>query len=161
MTHSEDDGGVRKEVTILGGKPLPKQLATEMPDAVTQIKPKDSQDKPKIVNAIWVDDDPMVTDLPCQLLFPLIIDVYRTPAELMSRVEPNCIYSKNTPIFLDYNFDNAPNITGVDVAKKLFELGFTKLRLLSGQDLEASGVEIPDYLMILPKSAAANLDKYF
>ena len=52
-------------------------------------------------------------------------------------------------------------ITGVDVAKKLFELGFTKLRLLSGQDFEASGVEIPDYLMVLPKSAAANLDKYF
>ena len=69
----------------------------------------DSQNSLKTVNAIWVDDDPMVTDLQCQLLFPLIIDVYRTPAELMSRVEPNCIYSKNTPIFLDYNFDNASN----------------------------------------------------
>lgn len=121
----------------------------------------DSQSSLKTVNAIWVDDDPMVTDLQCQLLHPLIIDVYRTPAELMSHIEPICIYSKNTPVFLDYNFDNAPNTTGVDVAKKLHELGFTKLRLLSGQDFEATGVEIPDYLMILPKSAAANLDKYF
>lgn len=121
----------------------------------------DSQNSLKTVNAIWVDDDPMVTDLQCQLLFPLIIDVYRTPAELMGNIEPNCIYSKDTPVFLDYNFDNAFNITGVDVAKKLFELGFTKLRLLSGQDFEASGVEIPDYLMVLPKSAAAHLDKYF
>ncbi len=121
----------------------------------------DSQDKLKTVNAIWVDDDPMVTDLQCQLLHPLIIDVYRTPAELMSHIESSCIYSKNTPIFLDYNFDNAPNITGVDVAKKLYGLGFTKLYLLSGQDFEASGVEIPDYLMILPKTAAAHLDKYF
>ena len=121
----------------------------------------DSQNSLKTVNAIWVDDDPMVTDLQCQLLFPLIIDVYRTPAELMGNIEPNCIYSKDTPVFLDYNFDNASNITGVDVGKKLFELGFTKLRLLSGQDFEASGVEIPDYLMVLPKSAAAHLDKYF
>jgi len=123
--------------------------------------PKDSKGNLKTVNAIWVDDDPMVTDLQCQLLFPLIIDVYRTPFELMKHIKPNCIYSKNTPIFLDYSFDNAPNITGVDVAKNLYELGFTKLHLLSGQDFEATDVKIPDYLMILPKSAAAHLDKYF
>ena len=87
-----------------------------------------AQNSLKTVNAIWVDDDPMVTDLQCQLLHPLIIDVYRTPAELMSHIEPICFYSKNTPVFLDYNFDNAPNTTGVDVAKKLYGVLCRKVR---------------------------------
>lgn len=156
-----DESDIQKEIITLGAKLLPKQLATEIPICVTQPKTHHSEENIKVVNAIWVDDDPMVTDLQCQLLLPHVVDVYRTPYELMKSIEPMCIYSKNTAVFLDYNFDNADEITGIDIAKKLHELGFIKLYLLSGQDFEGTDVEIPEYLTVLPKSAAAQLNKYF
>ena len=156
-----DESDIQKEIITLGAKLLPKQLATEIPICVTQPKTHHSEENIKAVNAIWVDDDPMVTDLQCQLLLPHVVDVYRTPYELMKNIEPTCIYSKDTAVFLDYNFDNAPEIKGIDIAKKLHEFGFTKLYLLSGQDFEGTDLEIPEYLTVLPKSAAAHLDKYF
>lgn len=161
VTSHYNEKNIQKQIINLGAKLLPKQLANDIPIRIIKSVEKHSKQNLKVVDAIWLDDDPSVTDLTCQLMPNLAIDVYRSPIEFMKNIEPNCIYAKDTPIFLDNNFNEIENITGISIAIKLHQLGFTKLRLLSGQDLDAVGIIPPDYLLILPKSAASNLEKYF
>ena len=96
-------------------------------------------EKIKIVDAIWVDDDERMTNhASLNFADEDKVVIYRTPKELMQNIHR---YPKKTCIFLDNNFEGFQE-KGIDIAAQLHQLGFTTLYLISG-DLEL-GV-IPDY----------------
>lgn len=160
VTSHYNESDTQKEIIRLGAKLLPKQLANSISIRVSHQQESCPNNELHTVSAIWLDDDPSITDLNCQLMAPLIIDVFRSPLEMMNIIEMRN-YPKDIPIFLDNNFEGFPEVTGIDIAIKLHQLGFTKLRLLSGQDLGASDISPPEYLIIIPKYAASELDQYF
>ena len=65
------------------------------------------------------------------------IDIYRNPFELMNNTH---IYPKNTPIFLDNNYEGT-YISGTELGLELHNLGFTQLTLITAE----TSIEHEDY----------------
>jgi|GEM_PF-376420 len=73
-----------------------------------------------------------------------VVDTYCHPQRFLENVSR---YAKDTKICMDN--DLGCRITGIQLAKQLYEAGFTRLYLLSGWDFEKG--EVPDYLTVIVK----------
>lgn len=82
----------------------------------------------------------------------LVIDTYYSPKRFLDSLAQ---YAQGVKICLDNDFRDATN--GMELAKKLHELGYSKLYMLSGTDFAAA--EVPDYLTVILKSDTDDLHK--
>ena len=72
-------------------------------------------------------------------------EAYHSPEELLENAHK---YKKDVRIFVDNNFI-CSKLTGVDTAKKLHELGFTRIHILTGE----SYLEAPPYVTVIVKGS--------
>lgn len=147
---------IQNQVMALNAKLLPKQLASFIPVVVSEVQKNDGQ--PTRVDAVWLDDEPSFTSSHEKVFIRKNkkVDIYRTPQELKDNLH---LYPKETPVFLDNNF--APpfqDYHGTQIAKELHEMGFSKLFLITGEDLDQD--DYP-YLKIIKKHSLDNLTQYF
>ena len=140
----------------LSAKLLPKKLVGYIPIVVNETQ--DLGENTNTVDAIWLDDDPSFTSWHEKKFIEKgkKIIVYRTPKELLDNIH---LYPKDKPIFLDNNFARPfANFAGTEIAKKLHEMGFSKLILITGDRINQS--DYP-YLIILHKSMVNKMQDYF
>lgn len=109
-----------------------------------------------MVDGIWLDDDAGFTLMHEQDLIThgKKVDIYRSPEVLLANIH---IYPKHIPILLDNNFEST-GMQGTAVASELHKLGFTKLFLVSGDNINKSTYP---YLTILSKFDLDDICKYF
>lgn len=87
----------------------------------------------KAVDLIIIDDDELLLDTFSKLLFEgMSVDTYLNPHELLENISQ---YSLNTKIAIDNNYNNN-SLKGVDIARELYNKGYTNLYILSGEDPE-------------------------
>ena len=147
---------IQNQVMSLNAKLIPKQLASFIPVVVSETPKNDGQ--PTRVDAVWLDDEPSFTSSHEKVFIRKNkkVDIYRTPQELKDNLH---LYPKETPVFLDNNF--APpfqDYHGTQIAKELHDMGFSKLFLITGEDLDQD--DYP-YLKIIKKHSLDNLTQYF
>jgi PAS domain S-box-containing protein len=141
------------EVIHIGTRILPKEMASEVPiKIIKSAAPKSSELKK--VDLIIVEDDRMLSSaLASYFEGTHSVVVYEKPEELLKNLSA---YEKHTKISLDHSFDNSP-LKGLEVAKKLYEEGYTNLLLLSGTEFEPS--QLPSYLTFVLKTDPDMLEK--
>ena len=147
---------IQNKVMSLSAKLLPKKLVGYIPIVVNETQ--DLGENANTVDAIWLDDDPSFTSWHEKKFIEKgkKIIVYRTPKELLDNIH---LYPKDKPIFLDNNFARPfANFAGTEIAKKLHEIGFSKLILITGDRINQS--DYP-YLIILHKSMVNKMQDYF
>lgn len=148
---------IRERAIKMNTKVLPKQQASEIPIRIDHTltyenKAQSQEDSLKIVDLILVDDNENFAQTLIDFVFDQdIVDYYRDPRKLLENLNQ---YPKNTRIYLDNNFTMVDEL-GVDIAKKLHELGFTRLYLLSGDTFKPE--EIPSYLTVILKTQIDNI----
>lgn len=138
---------VQTQVAKIGTKFLPKQLAFEI---VIKVNETDKHSIEK-VDAVIVDDDKAFVN--SLLLFAFddqVTEEYQNPEHFLKNVDK---YPKDIKIYLDNNYATS-ELKGLDVAKELYERGYTQLYLLSGETL--NDTEIPHYLTVIGKN---NIEK--
>lgn len=147
VTSHYNDRLVRELAKKTGTKILPKQLASEIPITIgeREIFPKKVSEI-KNVDMVIVDDDKNF--MQCFLLFAFgkVIDTYYNPIEFLDNISQ---YPKDTKICLDNNFDIS-KMRGLDIAKQLYEQGYTKLYIISGQSFEEG--QVPSYVTVILKT---------
>jgi FixJ family two-component response regulator len=143
---------LRDQAARIGTKILPKQLASEINiliDSDIQYKNIEA----KHIDLIIVDDDKRFSDsLTRRLFLDKKVDHYLDPYHFLKQVTR---YPKNTKILLDNHF--ATNMTGIELAEKLHEIGYTSLYLLSGDTFKKS--ELPIYLTVIRKDDISSIKK--
>ncbi|MBP9741877.1 MAG: GNAT family N-acetyltransferase [Burkholderiales bacterium] len=139
-------------------KILPKDLSSKVPIKVDLGSAHNNKDELLNVHMVFVDDQPEVTNSIVNTHYKhLVIDSYTNPYEFLANVDK---YPKDTTIFLDnlYFMENrAYDIDGIQIAKQLHEIGYTRLFLLSGENFCT-----PKYLTLVSKDdkeKLARLDK--
>jgi len=78
-------------------------------------------------------------------------DTYGSPTELLSNIHK---YAKDTKICMGQEFGEY-QIKGIELAKKLNELGYTKLYLFTGYRLD--DLDIPYYVTAISKDESENI----
>jgi two-component system aerobic respiration control sensor histidine kinase ArcB len=157
VTSHYADSVVLNRVSHMKTKILPKQLAPEIPiiveqsvQASTDIASKEVALKQ--VDAILVDDDKRFADMLIQYVFgDNKIDYFEDPYEFMEKIKN---YPKNTRIYLDNHYKTA-NLTGFTLAKELYEKGYAKLYLLTGDTFKPG--QAPDYVKVIRKDDIENI----
>ncbi|MCD6045013.1 MAG: Histidine kinase [Gammaproteobacteria bacterium] len=142
VTSHYADPEVQAEAVKAGTKILPKQLAAEV---VIKINDRDEVTSEKVY-AVLVDDHPGFTKALALYAFDddQITAEYNNPEHLLRDLDK---YAKNTKIYLDNNYATS-KLTGIEVAKKLHEQGYTHLYILSGE----SALEAPSYVTVIGKN---------
>jgi PAS domain S-box-containing protein len=135
----------------IGTKILPKQLASEIPiyidHTTNEEKQEPQKEGQKKVDLVLVDDNETFAQTLIDFIFDQdVVDYYRDPRKLLANLNQ---YPKDTRIYLDNNFTMVDEL-GIDFAKNLHELGFTRLYLLSGDTFKPG--EIPSYLTVIIKT---------
>lgn len=80
------------------------------------------------------------------------MDIYDDPVDFLKNLGK---YSKEIQIFLDNDLNS--DLSGIDLAKQLYEMGFTQLYLISGKDFEKD--EIPNYVTVIAKTDIEDIEK--
>lgn len=134
-----------KSCTNFGIKILPEVLAYKIPihlHSSNTTEPGLLQD----VEVIIVDDNLIYSKMLIRFAFPhQLVEEYDNPEVFLENVEK---YPKSIKICLDNHFANS-NLTGVELAQKLYEKGYTRLYLLSGKDFNKK--DMPKYLIAIAK----------
>lgn len=138
VTRHTDTQNIQQELLALNAKLIPKTLKQFVPIDI-KTSSEYSQQNLKLVDAIWLEDDEMLAFAFRQSFDSSgkKIDIYRNPFEFMAN---NHIYPKNTPIFLDNNYEGT-YVSGIELGLKLHNLGFTQLNLITGE----RNIEHKDY----------------
>jgi PAS domain S-box-containing protein len=154
------DGVIEAKIKI-----LPKQLTPEVPLKIIekQIEVKKTVDATntaslKDIDIVVVEDYKTLADGFSMLLNKngRKSDVYYDGNKFLKNFKQ---YSKNTDICLDYSLGDT---TGVEIAKTLYEAGYTKLYLLTGWDKDSlEEYNIPSYLTVLLKTDMDAIIKKF
>jgi hypothetical protein len=145
VTSHYASANVRSKSLEHGTRVLPKQLAAEIPIVVNQLATK--VEVARYADVIVVDDDKLFAQTLIMFAFSgKVVKHYEDPQQFLANIMH---YAKDTKICLDNNFIPS-NIKGMEIAKILFEQGYTKLYLLSGQSLKRD--EIPEYLTVILKT---------
>ena len=134
-----DTQNIQQELLELNARLIPKKLKQFIPIIVDISSTEYSEKNPKLVDAVWLEDDKMVGSLFANEFASVDkkIDIYRNPFELMNNTH---IYPKNTPIFLDNNYEGT-YISGTELGLELHNLGFTQLTLITAE----TSIEHEDY----------------
>lgn len=148
VTSHYADGQVQSQALKLDAKVLPKQLAAEI--AI------DIYEGEKAVDLIIVDDDEFVRDSLVYLLKEngKTVAQYHDPLAFLSEAKE---YSKDAAVLLDHQFNGDMN--GIELAKYLHEMGYTRLYLFSGRDFNKS--DLPSYLNVISKTDVKSIYKLF
>lgn len=164
-----------KEVRALAAKTKtrisPKLLASEIPiyisaekseDSVT-LKPEISKENmmentnntiERIVDAVLLDDDEVLLRSLTKFAFAKkTVDTYTDPDEFLLRVAE---YHKDTLFCIDNNLGFG-KINGIKLATKLYDMGYTRLYLLSGTDFTPG--QLPEYLNVVLKGDMTAITK--
>jgi PAS domain S-box-containing protein len=145
VTSHYADPEVQAKAAITNTKILPKQLASEI---IIKMNETDEAEAEK-VHAVIVDDNKaFVRSLQAYGFGDKITETYHNPEHFLKEVAK---YPKDMKIFLDNNY-NCSDLTGIDVAKKLHELGYTRLYILSGEAF----LEAPSYVTVVVKGSVTN-----
>lgn len=153
-SHSE----IQEMVLQAGIKAIPKELTHAISITVDKKIPKWS----RAVDMVWVEDQKtFVDDMVHEFYSHLKVDVYYEPDGFMTDVNQ---YPLDTRFILDTNYytedGKAYILDGVAIAKKLYDMGYTKLILFAGQAIKQE--ETPPYLTVILKNdleKRKNLDK--
>ena len=130
---------IQEELLVLNAKLIPKTLKQFIPIVVNPSSVEYSQQNLKLVDAVWLEDDEAIASA-FSVQFAVAgkkIDIYRNPFEFMAN---NHFYPKNTPIFLDNNYEGIL-VSGIELGLELHNLGFTQLNLITAQ----MSIEHEDY----------------
>jgi FixJ family two-component response regulator len=143
---------VRDPATQAGIKILPKQLASEIPIKIEEIKSAAGEFKK--VDLVVIDDDQILADSLTNFLKDRFtgVEAYYHPNRFLKNLYQ---YAKDTIICMDHDFK--AKIDGIELAKQLYEAGYKKLYLLSGKTFEKG--EVPNYLTVLLKGDTESLSK--
>lgn len=139
ITPHTDAQNIQQELLELNAKLIPKALKKFIPIVINTLSAEYSQQNPKLVDAVWLEDDEMLASA-FSRSFAVAgkkVDIYRNPFEFMAN---NHIYPKNTPVFLDNNYEGIW-VSGIEIGLKLHNLGFTQLNLITAQ----MSIEHEDY----------------
>jgi hypothetical protein len=129
----------------LGTRVLPKLLASEVP---IEIKQMDTESMGKAIDVVLLEDDAELARLALVLQFSKVrAQHYLTPEQFLADM-PNLNLTQDTRFCLDKNFDHS-KMNGIQLAEKLYALGYTKLYLASGESFQP-GV-LPEYLKVVKK----------
>ncbi len=144
VTSHHNNETVRNIAKASNTKILPKLLASEVGIIIARQVPT----KTKIVDLVIIDDDELlVSTIIKYILVDKLVDTYNTAHEFLLNVHN---YSKDTNFIIDNEF-KGECITGIEISKKLYALGFRKLYLFSGGDYTHDN-SIPSYLNIIAKT---------
>lgn len=140
VTSYFEDEKIIKRAILSNTKILPKMLASEMPLQLSENICTAIKD----IDGILLDDQEKLSEI---ILFlakhhKLKLDACSNPYELWKNI---LLYPKGTPIFIDY--DLGLPVHGIDIAEKLWIMGYTKLYLATGYKLQQK--DIPSYVTVL------------
>lgn len=159
VTSHYTNAKVRQRAAELGIQILPKQLASEIPiylnkelagagskSSMTQVT--------RTVDFVYVEDDERLADVLMKFQFKhKVVDYYESPDRLLENIEK---YPKSMKFLFDNTYHNS-SMTGIDLAKELYKLGYTRLYLLTGGLFP--GDKVPDFLKVIIKSNMEELDR--
>lgn len=151
VTGHFEDKEIQQQVIKLGIKMLDKSMLNYIRVVF--------ENTPHSMDMVWLDD---------QLFFPkylvdrfyqhLKVDILSSPEYFLNNITT---YTTNTIIIIDFNFNLNSNLTGLDIAEKIYKLGFYKLVILTS---ETEVIEnLPPYIKAMSKSdeRITNLDGLF
>lgn len=166
VTSHHNNEALRELAGLSNTKILPKPLASEllivMSDVIggnddhdinsisnASLTPHDNCSKEvKEVDLVIIDDDKFLVDaLVNYLSNDKNVDMYYTVKDFLDDLDS---YPKSTKMLIDNQFKEE-KITGIELAVKLHESGFTNLYLFSGTDF-SNDKTIPDYLTTILKT---------
>ncbi|EKD99458.1 MAG: Sensor protein [uncultured bacterium] len=152
VTSHYADLNVRNLVIKAGIKILPKQLVSDIPIQWEQNNENTEIDRQ--VDLVIIDDDETLADSLAGFFEQQgkVVDKYYNPLKFLEKISR---YSKDTKICMDNDFGK--NITGIDIAKRLHTMGYSKLYMFSGKEFGIG--EIPDYLQVILKSDISEIYK--
>jgi hypothetical protein len=116
------------------------KLSTETPTHITDQPVRDDP------GTILLDDNQFFADAFKSRFIRKKISHFLNPEEFLEQCHS---YARNTLICIDNDFGTVSSLTGMQVAEKLHELGFTRLYLVSGTYF--SEEQLPDYLIFIEK----------
>lgn len=101
----------------------------------------------KEVNAVFIANAPCFLDAVAMLASTLNkgLDTYQNPQHFLDNVN---LYPKSIKILLGQRYSNF-DMTGIQIAEYLYELGFTQLYLCSSQIFLE--YQVPNYLTVILK----------
>ena len=142
---------IRERAVTFGTKILPKQLASEIPiiiDETLNYKPEADQDVAlNQVDLLLVDDDRVFAKNLMNFIFDdKEVAYFEDPLRFLESVSS---YATETPIYLDNNFAT-DELKGIEIANSLYQQGYTRLYLLSGESFLDN--EIPHYITVIRKN---------
>ncbi len=122
VTSRFDERHILSRCEDLGVRLIPKGMASAVPIEITALVADP-------VDAVLIDDDPL-TLASWKMAADLQHKKIRCFAEPNEFIAKQGEFSKDSPIYIDVNLGR--NISGVDVAKRVFALGFRNLYLSTG-----------------------------
>lgn len=142
---------IRERAVTFGTKILPKQLASEIPIIIGETlnyKPEADQDVAlNQVDLLLVDDDRVFAKNLMNFIFDdKEVAYFEDPLRFLESVSS---YATETPIYLDNNFAT-DELKGIEIANSLYQQGYTRLYLLSGESFLDN--EIPHYITVIRKN---------
>lgn len=105
----------------------------------------DAEEKEEVYAVIVDDNEKFVRALQYGGFGDYYTEAYHHPNKFLENVHK---YPKDIRIFLDNNYD-CSELTGIDIAKKLHELGYTCIHILTGE----SYLEAPPYVTVIVKGS--------
>lgn len=130
-------------------KMLPKKLASEVPIKIIGRTAVTNVTTASKVEVVIIEDNQSMADSLANLIKKCgkETDVYYDGKAFLDNFAK---YSKDTKMCIDYSLGD---MTGVDVAKKLHEAGYTELFLFTGWDLDSfEDGDIPLYMTMILKT---------
>jgi hypothetical protein len=149
---------IQEKVLQSGIRAIPKELT----HAVSILVDKKILKHSRMVDMVWVEDQKeFVDDMIREFYNHIKVDVYYEPNGFMEDIHQ---YPSDTRFILDTNYyteaGKAYLLDGFAIAKKLHEMGYTKLILFAGEAVKPE--KIPPYLTVVLKNdleRRKNLDK--
>ena len=121
VTSRYEEEHIQNRCAKLGVKLIPKGMAGFVPIKITQPKIK--------YDAVLIDDDELI-HMTWQMMAKeknKSVILFKTEAEFLAVASA---FDKTTPLYIDVNLANG--VSGIDVAKRIHALGFSKLYLATG-----------------------------
>ncbi len=146
ITSRFDDESIQHAATLAGTKILPKLLAAEITIHVKtpQLIPK--EDGLSDVEVVIVDDSEIIRQSMSMFAFPQRkVEVYANSHDVLQNINR---YSKKVLFCIDEDLGEG-SISGILIAKQLYEQGFHQLYLFSGRHYDTH--QLPPYLTLINK----------
>lgn len=151
VTSHYEEVEIQNEAIALNIPIIPKLLATKMTLQIVQPDSSGENAEPShAIDIVMLDDDPVFASAFQFRFSNKKIRYYPDPRDFLTECHE---YPKDAVISIDNNFGPAIPINGIEVAKQLHKLGFTRLYLVSGSFFTQS--QLPPYLTYIEK---LNLD---